>query len=98
MLRFCLGFSELAEAALCGCDLFPCVESGQYDPRAVEEGDPRAEASDRQSRRPEPGSKARRGEGRGEDDHTRRPDWELPMQVTVKGKNTAVPEKLRARA
>src|SRR5918996_2168558 len=34
--------------------------------------------------------------GRG--DHARRPDWGLPMQVTVKGKNTAVPEKLRARA
>jgi ribosomal subunit interface protein len=26
------------------------------------------------------------------------PDQELPMQVTVKGKNTGVPEKLRARA
>jgi ribosomal subunit interface protein len=26
------------------------------------------------------------------------PDWELPMQVTVKGKNTTVPEKVRARA
>jgi ribosomal subunit interface protein len=25
-------------------------------------------------------------------------DWGLPMQVTVKGKNTAVPEKVRARA
>jgi ribosomal subunit interface protein len=28
----------------------------------------------------------------------RLPDQELPMQVTVKGKNTGVPEKLRARA
>jgi ribosomal subunit interface protein len=28
----------------------------------------------------------------------RRPDGELPMQVTVKGKNTTVPEKVRARA
>jgi ribosomal subunit interface protein len=26
------------------------------------------------------------------------PDWEMPMQVTVKGKNTTVPEKVRARA
>jgi ribosomal subunit interface protein len=28
----------------------------------------------------------------------RLPDWELPMQVTVKGKNTTVPEKVRTRA
>ena len=28
----------------------------------------------------------------------RLPDWELPMQVTVKAKNTTVPEKVRARA
>jgi ribosomal subunit interface protein len=28
----------------------------------------------------------------------RLPDGELPMQVTVKGKNTTVPEKVRARA
>jgi hypothetical protein len=34
-LWFCPGSSWLSEAALCGCDLFPCVESGQYDPRAV---------------------------------------------------------------
>jgi ribosomal subunit interface protein len=31
-------------------------------------------------------------------DRCRRPDGELPMQVTVKGKNTTVPEKVRARA
>src|SRR5919112_2938247 len=31
-------------------------------------------------------------------DRVRRPDGELPMQVTVKGKNTTVPEKVRARA
>src|SRR5215211_210901 len=27
----------------------------------------------------------------------RRADWELPMQLTVKGKNTTVPEKVRTR-
>ena len=30
-------------------------------------------------------------------DRVRLPDWELPMQVTVKGKNTTVPEKVRQR-
>ena len=29
--------------ALCGCDPFPCVESGQYDQRAVKEASPHAE-------------------------------------------------------
>ena len=33
----------LKEVALCGCDPFSCVESGQYDQRAVKEGGPRAE-------------------------------------------------------
>jgi predicted amidophosphoribosyltransferase len=59
------GFSQLTEAALCGCDLFPCVESGQYDPRAASRRATRVpRSSDRQSRRPEPGSKARGGDGR----------------------------------
>ena|GEM_PF-128437 len=33
----------LMEVALCGCDPFSCVESGQYDPRAVKEVSPHAE-------------------------------------------------------
>jgi predicted amidophosphoribosyltransferase len=33
----------LMEVALCGCDPFSCVESGQYDQRAVKEVSPHAE-------------------------------------------------------
>jgi predicted amidophosphoribosyltransferase len=33
----------LMEVALCGCDPFSCVESGQYDRRAVKEVSPHAE-------------------------------------------------------
>ena len=33
----------LKEVALCGCDLFSCVESGQYDQWAMKEDGPRAE-------------------------------------------------------
>ena len=44
------------------------------------------------------GSKARWGGMADSIGSYRLPDWELPMQVTVKGKNTTVPEKVRARA
>jgi hypothetical protein len=37
------GSALLIEVALCGCDLFSCVESGQYDRRAVKEARPGAE-------------------------------------------------------
>jgi hypothetical protein len=37
------GSALLTEVALCGCDLFSCVESGQYDQRAVKEASPLAE-------------------------------------------------------
>jgi hypothetical protein len=33
----------LIAVALCGCDPFSCVESGQYDQRAVKEAGPHAE-------------------------------------------------------
>jgi ribosomal subunit interface protein len=83
------------EVALCGCDPFPCVESGQYDQRAVKEDGPRAEVI-WQGHVSYSGCKARWGDGRlvivsGQ-------DWESPMQLTVKGKNTTVPEKVRTRA
>jgi predicted amidophosphoribosyltransferase len=37
------GSALLTEVALCGCDPFSCVESGQYDQRAMKEDGPRAE-------------------------------------------------------
>ena len=37
------GSALLTEVALCGCDPFSCVESGQYDQRAVKEASPHAE-------------------------------------------------------
>jgi predicted amidophosphoribosyltransferase len=37
------GSALLMGVALCGCDPFSCVESGQYDQRAVKEDGPRAE-------------------------------------------------------
>jgi predicted amidophosphoribosyltransferase len=37
------GFALLTPVALCGCDLISCVESGQYDQRAVKEDGPYAE-------------------------------------------------------
>jgi ribosomal subunit interface protein len=91
-------FAQLTEGALCGCDLIPCVESGQYDPRAVEEGDPRAEVIWQAEPTARAGFKARGGHRRARATTSGDRDWGLPMQVTVKGKNTAVPEKLRVRA
>jgi hypothetical protein len=37
------GSALLTPVALCGCDPFSCVESGQYDQRAVKEDGPHAE-------------------------------------------------------
>jgi ribosomal subunit interface protein len=63
----------------------------------MKEDGPRAEGSGRQGHVIRSGYKARWGVWPVRD-HDRLPDWELPMQVTVKGKNTTVPEKVRARA
>ena len=37
------GIALLTEVALCGCDPISCVESGQYDQRAVKEARQHAE-------------------------------------------------------
>jgi ribosomal subunit interface protein len=91
-------FAQLTEGALCGCDLIPCVESGQYDPRAVKEGDPRAELIWQAEPTARAGFQGSWGASPGTSTAPGDRDWGLPMQVTVKGKNTTVPEKLRARA
>ena len=43
------GSALLTPVALCGCDPFSCVESGQYDQRAVKEDGPHAEVMCRRS-------------------------------------------------